>query len=291
MIKFALLNLHKMDTDYLIMTFERRLKLQRYSPNSIKNYCSVVKSFLQIAVKRFNHLDELNETEIEKYVFWKIEKDNISDSHQRMIVASIDKFYHLVLNRKLMIKHLYPSRKRHALPRYITASEVKKMIASIPNRKHECIIKMIYGCGLRLNELLHLKLSDIDSERMLVHVRNSKGNKDRVVMLASSLLEDLMHYFKAYHPKVYLFEGQNDGMYSEKSVQNIVKTAAAKAGITKQVTPHVLRHSFATHLLENGTDIRYIQQLLGHSTVKTTEIYTHVTDVAKMKIKSPLDYL
>lgn len=177
------------------------------------------------------------------------------------------------------------------LPRYITASEVKKMIASIPNRKHECIIKMIYGCGLRLNELLHLKLSDIDSERMLVHVRNSKGNKDRVVMLASSLLEDLMHYFKAYHPKVYLFEGQNDGMYSEKSVQNIVKTAAAKAGITKQVTPHVLRHSFATHLLENGTDIRYIQQLLGHSTVKTTEIYIHVTDVAKMKIKSPLDYL
>src|SRR5690554_2963839 len=166
LIKFVLLNLYKMDTDNLIMIFERRLKLQKYSPNSIKNYCSAVKIFLRIAVKRFNHPDELNETEIEKYVFWKIEKDNISDSHQRMIVASIDKFYRLVLNRELKIKHLYPSRKRCALPRYITVSEVKKMIAYTPNRKHACIIKMIYGCGLRLTELLHLKLSDIDSERM-----------------------------------------------------------------------------------------------------------------------------
>lgn len=286
-----LLNLYKMDTSNLIMIFERRLKLQRYSANSIRNYSSAVKSFLRIAAKKFDSPDELSESEIEKYVFWKIEKDNISDSHQRMIVASIDKFYCLVLNRELKIKHLYPSRKRHTLPRYITVAEVKEMIASTPNRKHACIIKMIYGCGLRLSELLHLKLSDIDSERMLVHIRNSKGNKDRVVMLSQTLLEDLRSYFKAYHPEVYLFEGQNGGIYSEKSVQNIVKTAAAKAGITKQVTPHVLRHSFATHLLENGTDIRYIQQLLGHSSVKTTEIYTHITDVAKMKIKSPLDYL
>lgn len=280
-----------MDIENLIMIFERRLKLQRYSPNSIRNYSSAVKSFLQIAAKKFNDPGRLTENEIEKYVFWKIEKDKISNSHQRMIVASIDKFYCLVLNRELEVKHLYPSRNKYALPRYITATEVKEMIASTPNRKHACIIKMLYGCGLRLNELLHLKLSDINSERMLVHVRNSKGNKDRVVMLAPALLEDLRSYFKAYHPKVYLFEGQSGGRYSEKSVQNIVKTAAAKAGITKQVTPHVLRHSFATHLLENGTDIRYIQQLLGHGSVKTTEIYTHITDVAKMKIKSPLDYL
>lgn len=280
-----------MDIENLIMIFERRLKLQRYSPNSIRNYSSAVKSFLQIAAKKFNDPGRLTENEIEKYVFWKIEKDKISNSHQRMIVASIDKFYCLVLNRELEVKHLYPSRNKYALPRYITATEVKEMIASTPNRKHACIIKMLYGCGLRLNELLHLKLSDINSERMLVHVRNSNGNKDRVVMLAPALLEDLRNYFKAYHPKVYLFEGQSGGMYSEKSVQNIVKTAAAKAGITKQVTPHVLRHSFATHLLENGTDIRYIQQLLGHGSVKTTEIYTHITDVAKMKIKSPLDYL
>lgn len=275
----------------LIVTFERKLKLQRYSANSIKNYISAVKSFLQIAAKKFDHPDQLSESEIEKYVFWKIEKHKISSSYQRLIVASIDKFYQSVLNRNLQIRHLYPSRKEHRLPRYITMAEVKRMLASVTNLKHACIIKLLYGCGLRLNELLHLKISDIDSERMLLHIRKSKGNKDRVVMLSPALLEDLRNYFKAYHPKIHLFEGQSGGMYSEKSVQTVVKTAATKAGIQKPVTPHILRHSFATHLLENGTDIRYIQQLLGHGSVKTTEIYTHITDVAKLKIKSPLDFL
>ncbi len=142
-----------------------------------------------------------------------------------------------------------------------------------------------------MSELLHIKISDINSECMLIHIRNSKGNKDRVVMLAPSVLDELRAYFKTYKHKVYLFEGQGGGMYSEKSVQAVVKAVAEKARITKKVTPHVLRHSFATHLLENGTDIRYIQQLLGHNSVKTTEIYTHITDVAKMNIKSPLDYL
>src|SRR5690554_3808943 len=208
-----------------------------------------------------------------------------------MIVASIEKFYNSVLNRSLEIKHLYPSQNKYTLPKYLPVAEVRKIVSSASNLKHACIIKLLYGCGLRLNELLHLKISDIDSERMLLHIRKSKGNKDRVVMLSPALLEDLRNYFKAYHPKVYLFEGQSGGMYSEKSVQTVVKTAATKAGIQKPVTPHILRHSFATHLLENGTDIRYIQQLLGHGSVKTTEIYTHITDVAKLKIKSPLDFL
>ena len=165
------------------------------------------------------------------------------------------------------------------------------MIATTTNQKHVCVIKILYGCGLRLSELLHLKLHDIDSERMLIHIRSAKGNKDRVVMLSPGLLEDLRSYFKVYHPKVYLFEGQGGGMYSAKSVQNVVKMAATRASIQKQVTPHILRHSFATHLIENGTGIRYIQKLLGHSSIKTTEIYTHVTDAAKLKIKSPLDLL
>lgn len=125
----------------------------------------------------------------------------------------------------------------------------------------------------------------------VVHIRNSKGNKDRVVMLSNKLLQDLREYFLVYKPKEYLIEGQWGGIYSEKSVQNVVKDAAVRAGIKKQVTPHILRHSFATHLLENGTDIRYIQQLLGHSSIKTTEIYTHITDISKSKIKSPLDFL
>ena len=246
---------------------------------------------MQVAAKKFEHPNQLSEEEIEKYILWKIEKHKISSSYQRMIVASIDKFYNLVMNQNLQINHLYPSRKKDSLPKYITKAEVKKMLASITNIKHKCIIKLLYGCGLRLSELLNLKLSDIDSELMLVHVKDTKGNKDRVVMLSTTLLDDLRKYYKDHYPKYYLFEGQSGGKYSSKSVQNIVKIAATKGGISKPVTPHILRHSFATHLLENGTDIRYIQKLLGHNSVKTTEIYTHVTDVAKSKIKSPLDFI
>ena len=191
------------------------------------------------------------------------------------MVASIDKFYNSVVGKSLNIRHLYPSRKKHELSKYLTRAEVKRTLQAVANSKHACIIKLFYGCGLRLNELLHLKISDIDSENMLIYIRHSKGNKDRAVMLSPTLLADLRSYYKSYHPKKYLFEGQDRGMYSAKSVQTIVKTAATKAGITKPVSPHILQHSFATHLLENGTDIWYIQQLLGHSSVKTTEIYTY----------------
>lgn len=280
-----------MDIDSLIQEFEKKLFLQRYSPNSVLNYKSVVKSFLKLAEKKFSHPNEMDEDVIEKYVYWKVNKHKISSSHQRLIVASLEKFYKSLYARELDIKHLYPSRKSSTLPNYLTMDEVKKMIASTQNSKHRCIIKILYGGGLRLSELLNLMLEDINSENMLILIRKAKGNKDRLVMLSQNLLEDLRIYYKEYKPKVYLFEGQKNGMYSEKSVQNVVKTAAQRAGIRKKVTPHTLRHSFATHLLESGTDIRYIQQLLGHKSIKTTEIYTHITDISKSSIKSPLDKL
>lgn len=280
-----------MQIEILLADYERKLVLQRYSENSILNYKSALKSFLQIAAQKFSSPNEMSVAEIEKYVYWKIEKHAISPSYQRMIVASIGKFYQLVVGVELNLKHLYPSRKIHALPKYLSVNEVKRMIDLTTNQKHKCIIKLLYGCGLRLSELLNLKITDIDSGNMVIHIRKSKGNKDRVVMLSNQLLEDLRVYFSRYKPKEYLIEGQGGEMYSEKSVQNVVKDAARRAGIKKQVTPHILRHSFATHLLENGTDIRYIQQLLGHSSIKTTEIYTHITDISKSKIKSPLEFL
>ncbi len=280
-----------MDIDRLIEDFGRKLILQRYSSSSIQNYKSAVRSFLQIAEKRFSHPNELGEDAIEKYVFWKIEKHNVSISYQRMIVASIDKFYSAVLDRKLNIKHLYPTQKAHSLPRYLTLGEVKRLIDNVDNLKHRCIVKLLYGCGLRLHELICLELTDVDSENMLVRINHSKGNKDRMVMLSPLLLMELRAYAKEFKPRKYLIEGQGGGRYSDKSVQTIVKAAALRAGILKPVTPHVLRHSFATHLLENGTDIRYIQQLLGHNSIKTTEIYTHITDVSRSQIRSPLDSL
>ncbi len=280
-----------MNVDKLIANFEQKLKIERYSPNSIRNYSSSVRSFLNVAKLKFNSPEQLGVEEIEKYIFWKIEKYKISFSHQRIIVASLDKFYTLVLKTYLDLKHLYPSRKEKALPNYLSKQEVKKLLARIDNLKHRSIVKLLYGCGLRLSELINLKISDINSDTMTIRIRNAKGNKDRIVMLSNVILVDLRNYFIQYKPNVYLFEGQGGGLYTARSVQNLVQDAAEKAGITKKVTPHVLRHSFATHLLENGTDIRYIQELLGHSSIKTTEIYTHITDVSKSKIKSPLDSL
>jgi len=159
------------------------------------------------------------------------------------------------------------------------------------NLKHKCIISLAYSAGLRLGEVINLKLLDIDSKRNYIIVRQGKGKKDRYSLLSARVLELLRIYFKAYQPKEFLFEGQFGGPYSATSIHNILKAAVEKAGIKKRVTVHTLRHSFATHLLERGTDIRYIQELLGHQSSRTTEIYTHMTQKGLGKIKSPLDNL
>ena len=157
------------------------------------------------------------------------------------------------------------------------------------NIKHRCIVSLLYSAGLRRIELLNLKLEDIDSKRMVIKVRSGKGNKDRFTILSEKLLGDLRKYYKEWRPTNFLFEGPGRKAYSPESVSSIVKNAAKKANIKKKVTPHMLRHSFATHLLESGTDLRYIQVLLGHRSTKTTEIYTHVATNIFLKIKNPLD--
>jgi len=280
-----------MEVQQLINQFEQRLRIQRYSEATIRNYKSALESFLKLASQKFSSTNEITVDVVEKYIYWMIEKRGIGPSYQRMVVASIDKFFSLVVNNALNIKHLYPKQKIQTLPDFLTTEEVKKLIAASNNLKHKCIIELLYAGGLRLSELLSLKITDIDSHNMIIRINNGKGNKDRVVMLSETLLSDLRAYFIEYKPKEFLFTGQAGGQYSDKSVQTVVKEAASKAGIQKQVTPHTLRHSFATHLLEKGTDIRYIQELLGHKSIHTTEIYTHITDVLRSKIKSPLDLL
>ena len=156
----------------------------------------------------------------------------------------------------------------------------------IDNRK--CIVGLLYSLGLRRGELLNLQVTDIDSKRMMVHIKNAKGNKDRYSILSPNILKDLKEYYKEYRPSKYLFKGPKGAKYSVTSVLKIIDLAAIKAGVGKKATPHMLRHSFATHLLENGTDIRHIQLLLGHSSTKTTEIYTHVANRSFMDIKDLL---
>lgn len=276
--------------DYL-QRFTERLQIQRYSPSSIKNYNSNLFQFLTIASHKYASAEEIEIAAIEQFIFWKIKKDNISASHKRIILASIAKFYELVIEKRINLKHLYPQRKDHKLPNYLTFDELKKIIKVTHNLKHKSIIMLLYSGGLRLSEVINLKITDIDSNSMIITISQAKGNKDRQVMLSEKFLLILRQYYIQYKPSYYLFEGQNSLQYSGRSIQQIVKESTIKSGIKKIVSPHVLRHSFATYLLEAGTDIRYIQELLGHSHLKITQIYTHISDVAKNKIKSPLDRL
>jgi site-specific recombinase XerD len=167
--------------------------------------------------------------------------------------------------------------------------EVSRIIGAISNLKHRCIISLIYSAGLRRSELINLKIRDIDSGRMLIRVEDSKGNKDRYTLLSKKVLNELRDYYKVWKPKEWLFEGAEKEAYSATSIAKILNMAVNKSGIKKRVTPHMLRHSFATHLLEQGTDLRYIQELLGHENSKTTEIYTHVSNKKLKEIKNPLD--
>jgi len=212
-----------------------------------------------------------------------------SDSYINQMINSVKFYYEVVLGMPNRFYSVERPRKRETLPKVISKEEVKLIIENTNNIKHKCIVSLLYSAGLRRGELIDLKLTDIDSKRMVINVRQGKGNKDRITLLSPSVLEDLRTYFKEWKPKLYLFEGQNGNKYSAQSVAKVVKNAAKNAKIKVDITPHILRHSFATHLLENGTNIRYIQALLGHSSTRTTEIYTHVATNNIQAIKSPLD--
>jgi len=177
------------------------------------------------------------------------------------------------------------------LPSVLSKEEVGRILAATENLKHRCLLQLLYAGGLRIGEVINLKVTDVKSDRNLLFIRGGKGKKDRTTLLSKRLLESLRAYYKLYRPKEWLFEGQTGGQYTVESVRQVFRACLEKAGITSKATPHTLRHSFATHLLEQGTDLRYIQTLLGHRNSKTTEIYTHVTTHAIEKIVSPLDNL
>jgi integrase/recombinase XerD len=275
------------DKEQLLNEFSQILSVQRYSYNSIKTYKNALKGFLD-TINDYN-LNKVDASFIERFINYKIKKDNISQAYQKQICASIKIFYKEILKIDLPIEHLYPKRREYKLPNVLSVEEVKSIISQIYNLKHRLIISLIYSAGLRLSELLNLSISDIDPKRMLITVKQYKGNKNRKIMLSEKILNLLGEYYKLYKPKTLLFEGQKGEVYSPRSVQNIFKTALTKSGIKKQASIHTLRHSFATHLLEKGTDIRIIQVLLGHSSLRTTQIYTHISTNHIEKIKSPID--
>jgi integrase/recombinase XerD len=219
-------------------------------------------------------------------------KRNLSFSYQNQLVNGLKLFYREVEKSRMDIEKIHRPKREFKLPNVLSKEEIKGILEAHANVKHRAMLSLIYACGLRRSELLNLKPTDVDSKRMVLVIRNAKGRKDRIAPLSAKVLEMLRTYYKAYKPKRWLFEGQYAGTpYSAKSLQSVLKQALVKANIHKPVTLHWLRHSYATHLLEGGTDLRYIQELLGHKSSKTTEIYTHVSTKQIQQIKSPFDSL
>ena len=266
-----------------------KLEELRYSPNTIKNYKNSFEEFINFYHKL--EIPKIDEAKIIAYMHYLVTERKISSSYQNQAINAIKFYYERILGGQRKFYFLERPNKEKTLPVVLNIEEVQKIIRSIENLKHKAIIMLIYSAGLRIGELIRIKTSDIDSGRMQIRVEQSKGKKDRYTILAPKTLEILRQYFKTYKPKQILFEGQSGGQYSARSAQSILKEAAKKAGIKKEITLHTLRHSFATHLLEAGTDLRYIQNLLGHESSKTTEIYTHVTTKGFNQIKSPIEQL
>lgn len=236
--------------------------------------------------------DEVGQEDVRRYLRHLREEREVSRTWFVQVIAALRFLYRVTLDRPGMVPYLpYPRRKRRQ-PVVLSREEVARLLRAIPSLKHRTVAMTLYGAGLRLSEALGLELEDIDSERMVITVRHGKGDQDRQVVLSAVLLEALRAYWRAYRPWRWLFPGQDSRHpLVGRTVQRAVKKAAGHAGIAKPVTPHVLRHTFATHLLESGTDLRVIQTLLGHRSLRTTQIYTHVGVERLRSVRSPLDDL
>jgi len=269
--------------------FQEQIKLKGYSENTLRTYAL---EFAQLLYTLKSYpVEQLTPERLRAYFLYCKKTLKLSESGIHSRINAVKFYFEQVLHRPKMFIDIPRPKKKLMLPKMLNKREVQKIFSVTKNQKHRLILQLCYGMGLRVSELVNIKLSDIDSQTMLVRIEQAKGKKDRMVVLPKSVLDELRAYYLHYRPKEYLFEGQSGGKYSTRSAQAVFKTAMKKAGITKKIGIHGLRHSYATHLLEVGTDIRFIQELLGHNSIKTTERYTHISNISKSKIKSPLDFL
>lgn len=264
-----------------------RLIQKRYSENTIATYTAYFKDYMHYFGER--DLARIKIAEINDYILSLIQTANISGSEQNQRINAIKFYYEKVLGREKQFIQVERPRKEKILPDTLSKTDIRSILANTPNLKHKCILELIYSAGLRRGEVLNLKISDIDSKRMLIKIRGGKGKKDRYSLLSENVLAHLREYFLAFKPKVWLFEGMHETQYSGSGISKVLKNSAKKAGIKKRVHVHMLRHSFATHLLEQGTNLRVIQDLLGHESIQTTEIYTHVSSLEIRKVNNPID--
>ena len=279
-----------MNTQQHLFSFKNYMNYRRYSRNTIKTYSDALEVFFRFFQNKA--IENLTKEDLIQFNTEYILKKNLSSSYQNQVINAIKLFYRNRFNRSMEVDYIQRPRREKRLPNVLSKDEVKSILEAPTNLKHRAMLSLIYACGLRRSELLNLTLKDILSDRNLLFIRQSKGKKDRVIPIGNKLIEMLRDYYKAFKPKTWLFEGQLPReKYSERSIQLVLNHAVTKAKINKPVSLHWLRHSYATHLLESGTDLRYIQELLGHSSSRTTEIYTHVSTKNLQQIRSPFDDL
>jgi len=274
--------------DYRMVPKEylQKLEMKKYALNTAKTYITLFEKFINHYKSK--ELLEISEDDIRSYIQGEM-RNGKSDSWINQAINSIKFYYEIVLDMPSRFYAFDRPRKTTKLPEVLSKQEVKAILNCTLNLKHRCILSTIYSAGLRVSELLALKPKDIESSRMMIRVEDSKGGKDRYTLLSQNVLNDLRIYFKSFKPVTFLFEGHVGQRYSSSSVLKILKRSCQYAGIKRNIKTHTLRHSFATHLLEQGTDLRTIQTLLGHHSITTTETYTHVANNLMKNVVNPLD--
>jgi site-specific recombinase XerD len=274
------------DPYFYLEPLQKELLIRKYSRRTVKSYMRYNRDFLIFVGKK---PEEIENEDIKKYLYYMVEQKKVTTSTLNIIINAL-KFYYGEILKKNFIFEVQRPRKDKKLPVVLSKEGIHKILNALSNIKHRAILMLIYSAGLRVGEVVKLKPEDIDSERGLIHIKGSKGRKDRYTILSQTALKVLREYYNQYKPRKWLFEGAKPGRnITVRTVQAIFKKACKKEGINKEVSVHSLRHSFATHLLESGVDLRYIQELLGHKNSKTTEIYTHVSKASLASIKNPLD--
>jgi integrase/recombinase XerD len=259
----------------------------RYSVRTKESYLALLEFFF----KYFNEKDprEISMEEVAEFVYNFIVTNGYSASYQNQTISAIKTFYRISGKKKIELELIERPRRSRALPKVFSKEEVKRILNSTRNTKHKLLLWIIYSCGLRRSEVTNIRLTDLDRDRSILHIREGKGRVDRIVPVSSKVWDKIDEYIEGFKPSKYLFEGQRGGKYSVESVYRVFKEALHRAGIKKDVGVHSLRHSYATHLHETGLDIRYIQELLGHRSTRTTEIYTHVSRRNLIQVRSPIE--
>lgn len=265
--------------------FIKYLKGLRFSQSTIRTYWNFTEKFINMYPENTNY----TEGDVARFVEEQIAGRDYSISSHRQCISALKHYFEFTGNALFDMDKLKRPKKSEYLPTVLSKEEMLDLLRVTRNLKHRATLALIYSSGLRVGELLRLELKDIDIDRRQVFIRQSKGRKDRYVMLAESFLPLLFNYLQTYEPRKYFVEGLQGNVYSSSAIRSFLKESCRRTRIKKRVTPHTLRHSFATHMLENGTDIRYIQELLGHAKPETTMIYTHVAQKDVVKIQSPLD--